>query len=115
MGCLVAALFFVYRTHLYSLKVKIFLCRRSNSLARKGTYIKGRFSCALGPIVCCTEGYIHKGKSSPHMYHFELSYTVLLCGPSIRSLFKKYLDWNCSGCSLGGMCLQPVLTCSYMS
>jgi len=29
-------------------------------------------------------------------------------------LFKKYPDWNCSGCSLGGMCLQPVLTCSYM-
>ena len=34
---------------------------------------------------------------------------------SIRGLLKKYPDWNCSGCSLGGMCLQPVLTCSYMS
>jgi len=33
----------------------------------------------------------------------------------IRGLFTKYPDWNCSGCSLGGMCLQPVLTCSYMS
>jgi hypothetical protein len=33
----------------------------------------------------------------------------------IRGLFKKYPDWNCSGCSLFGMCLQPVLTCSYMS
>jgi hypothetical protein len=33
----------------------------------------------------------------------------------IRGLFKKYLDWNCYGCSLGGMCLQPVLTCSYIS
>jgi len=34
--------------------------------------------------------------------------------PDIRGLFKKYLDWNCSGCSLGGMCLRPVLTCLYM-
>jgi len=34
---------------------------------------------------------------------------------TIRGLFKKYPDWNCSGCSLGGMYLQPVLTCSYMS
>jgi len=34
---------------------------------------------------------------------------------NVRGLFKKYPDWNCSGCSLGGMCLQPVLTCSYMS
>jgi len=33
----------------------------------------------------------------------------------VRGLFKKYPDWNCSCCSLGGMCLQPVLTCSYMS
>ena len=33
----------------------------------------------------------------------------------IRGLFKKYRDCNCSGCSVGGMCLQPVLTCSYMS
>jgi hypothetical protein len=37
------------------------------------------------------------------------------CYFSIRGLFNKYLDWNCSGCSLGGMCLQPVLTCSYVS
>jgi hypothetical protein len=22
---------------------------------------------------------------------------------NIRGLFKKYPDWNCSGCSLGGM------------
>ena len=34
---------------------------------------------------------------------------------NIRGLFKKYPGWNRSGCSLGGMCLQPVLTCSYMS
>jgi hypothetical protein len=32
------------------------------------------------------------------------------CGKScmllnICGLFKKYLDWNCGGCSLGGMCL----------
>jgi hypothetical protein len=27
----------------------------------------------------------------------------------VRGLFSKYPDWNCSG-SLGGMCLQPVLT-----
>jgi hypothetical protein len=33
----------------------------------------------------------------------------------IRGWFKKYPDWNYSGCSLVGMCLQPVLTCSYMS
>ena len=33
----------------------------------------------------------------------------------IRGFLKKYPDWNCSGCSLSGMCLQPVLTCSYMS
>jgi len=33
----------------------------------------------------------------------------------IRGLFKKYPDRNCSGCSMGGMCLHPVLTCSYMS
>ena len=33
----------------------------------------------------------------------------------LRGLFKKYPDWNCSGCSLVGMCLQPVLTCLYMS
>jgi hypothetical protein len=39
--------------------------------------------------------------------HMEITY--------VRGLFKKYPDWNCSGCSLGGMCLQPVLTCSYMS
>jgi hypothetical protein len=38
-----------------------------------------------------------------------------LVSVKIHGLFKKYLDWNCSGCSLGGMCLQPVLTCSYMS
>jgi hypothetical protein len=25
----------------------------------------------------------------------------------IRGLFKKYSDWNYSGCSVGGMCLQP--------
>jgi len=33
----------------------------------------------------------------------------------VRGLFKKYPDWNCSGSSLGGMSLQPVLTCLYMS
>ena len=33
----------------------------------------------------------------------------------IRGLFKKYPDWNCSGCSRGGRCLKPVLTCFYMS
>jgi hypothetical protein len=31
----------------------------------------------------------------------------------IRGVFKKYLDWNWSG-SVGGMCLQPDLTYSYM-
>jgi hypothetical protein len=36
-------------------------------------------------------------------------------GNDIRGLFTKYPDWNCSGCSLGGMCLQPILTCLYMS
>jgi hypothetical protein len=41
--------------------------------------------------------------------------TLLLILDHTRGLFKKHLDWNCSGCSLGGMCLQPVLTCSYMS
>jgi hypothetical protein len=40
-----------------------------------------------------------------------MSYYMLQC---YMSLFKKYLDLNCSG-SLGGMCLQPVLTCLYMS
>jgi hypothetical protein len=34
---------------------------------------------------------------------------------NVRDLFKKYPDCNCSGCSLGGMCLQSVLTCSCMS
>ena len=48
------------------------------------------------------------------------NYSYICClgvklGRNIRGLFKKYPDWNCSGCSLGGMCLQPVLTCSYMS
>ena len=33
----------------------------------------------------------------------------------VRSLFKKCPDWNYSGFSPGGMCFQPVLTCSYMS
>ena len=51
-----------------------------------------------------------------------LSYSVKKCQSSqciknvlIHGLFKKYPGWNCSGYSLGGMCLQPVLTCSYMS
>ena len=30
----------------------------------------------------------------------------------LRGLLKQYPDWNCGGC---GMCLQPILTCSYMS
>jgi hypothetical protein len=34
---------------------------------------------------------------------------------TIHGLFKKYPDWNYSGGSLDGMCLHPVLTCSYMS
>jgi len=48
----------------------------------------------------------------------DIPMSVILYVPAcmhIRGLFKKYPDWNCSGCSLGGMCLQPVLTCSYMS
>jgi len=40
MGCLVAALFFVYRTNLYSLKVKIFLCLRSSSLLQGKVHTK---------------------------------------------------------------------------
>ena len=44
-------------------------------------------------------------------------YIVLSTSKRARAhgLLKKYADWNCSGCSLGGMCLQPVLTYSYMS
>ena len=33
----------------------------------------------------------------------------------IGGVLKNYTDWNYSGCSLGGMCLQPVFACSYMS
>ena len=39
-----------------------------------------------------------------------MSFLDNVCG-----LFKKYPNWNCSGCSLGGICLHPVLTCLYMS
>ena len=53
------------------------------------------------------QGNISKDDKAGHLVFHDK------CG--IRGLFKKYPDWNCSGCSLGGMCLQPVLTCSYMS
>ena len=66
-------------------------------------------------------------KVEDKLFATKLSPTISLCTAAqqlrlyiyiyiyTRGLFKKYPDWNCSGCLLGGICLQPVLTCSYMS
>jgi len=55
------------------------------------------------------------GDHKEHKDLLSAKFLKLLSFRYIRGLFKKYPVWNFSGCSLGGMCLQPVLTCSYMS
>jgi len=60
---------------------------------------------------CCSDG-----GSVHYRTHWSSSFIQICWSPfEIRGLFKKYPDWNFSGCSLGRMRLQPVLTCPYMS
>ena len=50
-----------------------------------------------------------------HVLTYVCTYVCKYTRVYAGGMFKKYSDWNCSGCSMDGMCLQPVLTCSYMS
>jgi hypothetical protein len=72
----------------------------NNNITADTNYIQVRIADKAGDM----GNFVAIGDSSDNVAS-SLQHVIVLPG-----LFKKYSDWNCSGCSLGGMCLQLVLT-----
>jgi hypothetical protein len=54
---------------------------------------RSRFSCALGPIDCCKERYINKGKSSPYIYNLNL--VTLFCYVALAYVEDCLYSFSC--------------------